>query len=57
MFIYLYGIFYCILIQFAGENKYGATIDVVVNITKDTYKTDLRIKSVNPEVPHEMFNA
>ncbi|XP_039526521.1 integrin alpha-E isoform X2 [Pimephales promelas] len=35
--------------QFAGENKYGATIDVVVNITKDTYKTDLRIKSVNPE--------
>ncbi|XP_077064921.1 integrin alpha-E isoform X1 [Siphateles boraxobius] len=35
--------------QFAGENKYGAIIDVVVNITKDTYKTDLQIKSVKPK--------
>ncbi|XP_067221175.1 integrin alpha-E isoform X2 [Chanodichthys erythropterus] len=35
--------------QLVGENKYGATIDVVVNITKDTYKTDLHIKSVTPE--------
>ncbi|XDV32531.1 hypothetical protein PO909_003321 [Leuciscus waleckii] len=35
--------------QFAGENKYGAKIDVVVNITKDTYNTDLHIKSVKPK--------
>ncbi|XP_048017036.1 integrin alpha-E isoform X2 [Megalobrama amblycephala] len=35
--------------QLVGENKYGAAIHVVVNITKDTYKTDLHIKSVTPE--------
>ncbi|KAK2881210.1 hypothetical protein QQF64_008442 [Cirrhinus molitorella] len=35
--------------QFAGENKYGAAINVVVNITKDTFKTDLEIISVKPQ--------
>ncbi|XP_052473018.1 integrin alpha-E isoform X16 [Carassius gibelio] len=35
--------------QFAGENKYGATIKVVVNITKDTFKTDLDITNVTPQ--------
>ncbi|KAK9961993.1 hypothetical protein ABG768_007380 [Culter alburnus] len=35
--------------ELVGENKYGATINVVVSITKDTYKTDLHIKSVTPE--------
>ncbi|XP_058655030.1 integrin alpha-E isoform X2 [Onychostoma macrolepis] len=35
--------------QFAGENKYGATISVVVTITKDTFKTDLDIVSVAPQ--------
>ncbi|XP_067307222.1 integrin alpha-E-like [Pseudorasbora parva] len=35
--------------QFAGKNNYGATVDVVVNITKDTHKTDLKITSVKPE--------
>ncbi|KAK7156263.1 hypothetical protein R3I94_006369 [Phoxinus phoxinus] len=35
--------------QFVGENKYGATIDVVVNIIKETSQTDLHIKSVKPE--------
>ncbi|XP_052431575.1 integrin alpha-E [Carassius gibelio] len=34
--------------QFAGGNKYGATISVVVTITKDTFKTDLDIISVTP---------
>uniref|UniRef100_A0A8C1NM65 Integrin, alpha E, tandem duplicate 2 n=1 Tax=Cyprinus carpio TaxID=7962 RepID=A0A8C1NM65_CYPCA len=34
--------------QFAGENKYGATISVVVTITKDTFKTGLGIISVSP---------
>uniref|UniRef100_A0A671N5G2 Integrin alpha-E-like n=1 Tax=Sinocyclocheilus anshuiensis TaxID=1608454 RepID=A0A671N5G2_9TELE len=34
--------------QFAGENKYGATIGVVVTITKDTFKTGLDIISVTP---------
>ncbi|XP_016092212.1 integrin alpha-E-like [Sinocyclocheilus grahami] len=36
------------LFQFAGENKYGATINVVVNITKDTFQTDLDIINVKP---------
>ncbi|XP_073674035.1 integrin alpha-E isoform X2 [Garra rufa] len=35
--------------QFAGENKYGATINVVVNITKETFKTDVEIISVKPQ--------
>ncbi|KAI2656171.1 Integrin alpha-E [Labeo rohita] len=35
--------------QFAGENKYGAAINVVVNITKNTLKTDLKIISVEPK--------
>ncbi|XP_016378324.1 integrin alpha-E-like [Sinocyclocheilus rhinocerous] len=34
--------------QFAGENKYGATVGVVVTITKDTFKTGLDIISVTP---------
>ncbi|XP_043115723.1 integrin alpha-E [Puntigrus tetrazona] len=34
--------------RFAGENKYGATISVVVTIKKETFKTDLDIVRVTP---------
>lgn len=55
IFVFILYIKYCILIQFAGENKYGATISVVVTITKKTFKTDLDIVSVTPDkVSHEM---
>ncbi|XP_042611386.1 integrin alpha-E-like [Cyprinus carpio] len=37
------------IFQFEGENKYGATIKVVVNIIKDTFKTDLEIINVKPQ--------
>ncbi|XP_065137491.1 integrin alpha-E [Paramisgurnus dabryanus] len=35
--------------EFIGVNKYGATIDVVVNITKETFNTDVTINSVTPK--------
>nr|XP_021330011.1 integrin alpha-E isoform X2 [Danio rerio] len=37
-------------IQFQGENKYGATIDVIITIKMDTSKTDLHITKIQPEV-------
>lgn len=35
-----------------GENKYGATIDVIVNITKDTFNTEVIVDNVTPKVSH-----
>ncbi|XP_051521199.1 integrin alpha-E isoform X2 [Myxocyprinus asiaticus] len=35
--------------EFVGENKYGATIDLAVNITKDTSKTEMHINKVTPK--------
>nr|XP_055052171.1 integrin alpha-E [Misgurnus anguillicaudatus] len=35
--------------EFIGVNKYGATIDVVVTITKETFNTDVTINSVTPK--------
>ncbi|XP_057207917.1 integrin alpha-E isoform X2 [Triplophysa rosa] len=37
------------IFEFVGENKYGATIDVVVNITKDTFNTDVIVDKVTPK--------
>ncbi|XP_051963258.1 integrin alpha-E isoform X2 [Xyrauchen texanus] len=41
--------------EFVGENKYGATIDLSVNITKVTLKTEMHINKVTPKecvMPH-----
>ncbi|XP_056613752.1 integrin alpha-E isoform X2 [Triplophysa dalaica] len=37
------------MFKFVGENKYDATIDVDVNITRDTFNTEVIVEKVTPK--------